>query len=58
MPTQPELPFPALPSSEETDRAAEGTVVFIYRAGYEWNGEVYRPAQVRVAKRPANGSMQ
>jgi hypothetical protein len=23
MPTQPELPFPALPSSEETDRAAE-----------------------------------
>jgi molecular chaperone GrpE len=43
---------------EETDRAAEGTVVFIYRAGYEWNGEVYRPAQVRVAKRPANGSMQ
>jgi molecular chaperone GrpE len=43
---------------EETDQAAEGTVVFIYRAGYEWNGEVYRPAQVRVAKRPANGSMQ
>ena len=35
---------------EETDRAAEGTVVFVYRAGYEWNGELYRPAQVRVAK--------
>jgi molecular chaperone GrpE len=36
---------------EETDRAAEGTVLFVYRAGYEWNGELYRPAQVRVAKR-------
>jgi molecular chaperone GrpE len=36
---------------EETDRAAEGTVVFVYRAGYEWNEELYRPAQVRVARR-------
>jgi molecular chaperone GrpE len=36
---------------EETDQAAEGTVLFVYRAGYEWNGEVYRPAQVRVARR-------
>ena len=40
---------------EETDRAEEGTVVFVYRAGYEWNGELYRPAQVRVAKAVANG---
>lgn len=43
---------------EETERAAEGTVVFVYRAGYEWNGELYRPAQVRVAKRPGNGGVQ
>src|SRR5258708_3810186 len=43
---------------EETDRAAEGTVLLVYRAGYEMNGELYRPAQVRVARRPANGSMQ
>ena len=43
---------------EETDRAAEGTVLVVYRAGYEWNGELYRPAQVRVAKRPGNGGMQ
>jgi GrpE len=43
---------------EETDLAAEGTVLFVYRAGYEWNGELYRPAQVRVAKRPANGRVQ
>jgi molecular chaperone GrpE len=35
---------------EETDHAAEGTVLFVYRPGYEWNGEIYRPAQVRVAK--------
>ena len=43
---------------EETGRAAEGTVLFVYRAGYEWNGELYRLAQVRVAKRPGNGGMQ
>jgi molecular chaperone GrpE len=43
---------------EETGRAAEGTVLFVYRAGYEWNGELYRPAQVRVAKRPGNGGRQ
>jgi molecular chaperone GrpE len=40
---------------EETDRAAEGTVLTVYRPGYEWNGELYRAAQVRVAKRPGNG---
>jgi hypothetical protein len=43
---------------EETDRAAEGTVLVVYRAGYEWNGELFRPAQVRVAKRPGNGGVQ
>ena len=37
---------------EETLDAAEGTVLAVYRAGYEWNGAVYRPAQVRVARRP------
>ena len=40
---------------EETDRAAEGTVLSVYRMGYEWNGELFRPAQVRVARRPGNG---
>jgi molecular chaperone GrpE len=42
----------------ETLDAEEGTVLAVYRAGYEWNGAVYRPAQVRVARRPrsmANG---
>jgi molecular chaperone GrpE len=37
---------------EETDQAAEGTVVAVLRRGYEWNGAVYRPAEVRVARRP------
>jgi molecular chaperone GrpE len=37
---------------EETDTAAEGTVVAVLRRGYEWNGEVYRPAEVRVARLP------
>lgn len=39
---------------EETDQAAEGTVLFVYRPGYQWNGELYRPAQVRVAKSPGD----
>jgi molecular chaperone GrpE len=37
---------------EETEEAAEGTVVEVYRTGYEWKGEVYRPAQVKVARKP------
>lgn len=37
---------------EETAREAEGTVLEVYRAGYEWKGEVHRPAQVKVARRP------
>jgi molecular chaperone GrpE len=37
---------------EETDQADEGTVVEVYRAGYEWRGEVCRPAQVKVARKP------
>lgn len=43
---------------EETTLAAEGTVLFVYRTGYEWNGELYRPAQVRVAKGPESGGEQ
>jgi molecular chaperone GrpE len=37
---------------EETLDAPEGSVLAVYRTGYEWNGAVYRPAQVRVARRP------
>jgi molecular chaperone GrpE len=42
--------------AEETTGAAEGTVLAVYRRGYEWNGDVYRPAQVRVARRPRSES--
>jgi molecular chaperone GrpE len=35
---------------EETGSVPEGTVVEVYRNGYEWNGEVYRTAQVKVAR--------
>ena len=41
---------------EETDAVPEGTVVEIYRNGYEWEGEVYRPAQVKVARAQKRGS--
>jgi len=37
---------------EETGSVPEGTVVEVYRNGYEWNGEVYRTAQVKVARNP------
>jgi molecular chaperone GrpE len=39
---------------EETDQATEGTVVEVYRAGYEWKGEVHRAAQVKVARKPTS----
>jgi molecular chaperone GrpE (heat shock protein) len=42
---------------EETDDAEEGTVISVYRTGYEWNGELYRPAQVRVARRPRRAAI-
>jgi molecular chaperone GrpE (heat shock protein) len=38
--------------SEESSIAPEGTVIDVYRNGYEWNGEVFRAAQVKVSVRP------
>jgi molecular chaperone GrpE len=38
--------------AEETAVVPEGTVMGVYRNGYEWEGEVYRPAQVKVARSP------
>jgi len=43
---------------EETGDISEGTVLSVYRTGYEWNGEVYRPAQVRVARSPQGGAIR
>ena len=39
--------------SEESSTVPEGTVLEVYRSGYEWNGEVFRPAQVKVSCAPA-----
>jgi molecular chaperone GrpE (heat shock protein) len=35
--------------SEELPAVPAGTVLEVYRSGYEWNGEIYRPAQVKVS---------
>jgi hypothetical protein len=39
--------------SEELATVPGGTVLEIYRSGYEWNGEVFRPAEVKVSRAPA-----
>jgi molecular chaperone GrpE len=39
--------------SEETGSVPGDTVLEVYRSGYEWNGEVFRPAQVKVSREPA-----
>jgi hypothetical protein len=36
--------------SEESAAVPAGTVLEVYRSGYEWNGEVFRPAQVKVSR--------
>ncbi|HTQ86772.1 MAG TPA: nucleotide exchange factor GrpE [Candidatus Solibacter sp.] len=40
---------------EESREVPEGTVLEVYRSGYEWNGELFRPAQVKVACAPDRG---
>jgi molecular chaperone GrpE len=40
--------------SEESATVPGGTVLEVYRSGYEWNGEVFRPAQVKVSRTPVN----
>ena len=37
---------------EETNEAADGTVVSVFRDGFSHRGRVLRAAQVVVAKRP------
>jgi molecular chaperone GrpE len=36
----------------ETSEVPENTVLEVYRRGYEWNGEVFRVAEVKVARAP------
>lgn len=40
--------------SEESATVPSDTVLEVYRSGYEWNGEVFRPAQVKVSRAPVN----
>ena len=40
---------------EETARVLEGTVVEVYRPGYLAGEELFRPAQVKVARSPRRG---
>jgi GrpE protein len=42
--------------SEESATVAPDTVLEVYRKGYEWDGEVFRPAQVKVSRAPRGAS--
>jgi molecular chaperone GrpE len=48
------LPFDARSMNavdvEASESAPEGVVLEVYRSGYEWDGEVFRPAQVKVSR--------
>lgn len=41
-------------ASEESGAVPGGTVLEVYRSGYEWNGEIFRPAEVKVSRAPMN----
>ena len=42
--------------SEETATVPPDTVLEVYRSGYEWEGEVFRPAQVKVSRAPGRAA--
>jgi hypothetical protein len=42
--------------SEESATVAPNAVLEVYRSGYEWDGEVFRPAQVKVSRAPGGAS--
>jgi molecular chaperone GrpE (heat shock protein) len=42
--------------SEESATVAPDTVLEVYRNGYEWEGDVFRPAQVKVSRAPGGPS--
>ena len=39
--------------SEESATVAPDRVIEVYQSGYEWDGEVFRPAQVKVSRPPS-----
>jgi len=44
--------------SEESATVPAGVVLEVYLSGYEWNGEVLRPAQVKVSREPTNATVE
>jgi molecular chaperone GrpE len=42
--------------SEESSTVPPDKVIEVYRKGYEWDGEVFRPAQVKVSRAPRGAS--
>jgi molecular chaperone GrpE len=44
--------------SEESAAVPPGVVLEVYLSGYEWNGEVLRPAQVKVSREPVNAAVE
>jgi molecular chaperone GrpE len=44
--------------SEESAKVPADVVLEVYLSGYEWNGEVLRPAQVKVSREPANAAVE
>ena len=40
------------------DSSPAGTVLEVYRSGYEWNGEVFRTAQVKVCRARSQSERQ
>jgi molecular chaperone GrpE len=44
--------------SEESAAVPAGVVLEVYLSGYEWSGEVLRPAQVKVSREPANAVVE
>ena len=41
---------------EQTDASPDGTVLEVYRRGYEWQGQVHRVAEVKVARGAADAA--
>lgn len=42
----------------DSEEFPAGTVLEVYRSGYEWNGEIFRPAQVKVSRAPAKEKLR
>ncbi len=43
---------------EMTTEGRDGAVLDVYRPGYTWRGDVFRPAEVKVARLKPPGSRE